>query len=744
MKKRIGKWFLAIVALSVANVASGQSQNPDSTLNATQQWPDTTVNELDEVVVVTKKPVIQVSGEKVTYNVEEDASSASSSVIEMLRKVPMVSVNGNDDIMLNGQKNFKIYVNGKEDPMMSANASAILKAMPASAIKRIEVMQQPGVKYDAEGTGGIINIVTIGKSVKGGYLTTVGVSASNKRISPDIYARTKIGNVTMSLNGTYSDNRIDDNAVDMHINRVYPSTGTVMTQDARTTMKSNFFNGAFQLSWDIDSLNLFTASASGYGAHGKNIFNTHTTSATEGGSGFSNSQALDTRWSWGSLTANAAWQHLFTTPGQTLVTSYQYVHGVNSNRMWQTYSDCENFTPSAPLTYNDNRNPTNEHTLQVDYTHPLSSKWSFETGLKGILRRNYGHSTTMTGSDAEHLIPNTDDAVNMDQYQNIAAIYASATATYGPWSTQAGARYEYTHMGVKFHTPGFDNFSTDLNDVVPNISATYTFSPANTLRINYQMRIRRPGISELNPHRTLVFTDFVQAGNPELSSEKMHVASITYTNFTHKAGGTVTISHDYSGNQISGFTYLDGATLISTYANAGRMNHTSLSGYLMWRPLNILSIGVNASVGYYDYNFKAAQMRNSGWSSLGGANITWSIPGIMDVNAYGGLSSRRPDLQGYQSGWDYHGLSLSRKFLAGKMKVAVSASNFLHPHATFSNSTHGTDYRSLIKVKVNTLSIGASVSYTFGSLRDDVKKAAHTIVNDDVRQSSSPSTTPQQ
>lgn len=115
---------------------------------------------LDEVTVVAQKPLVKVEIDKLTYSLQDDPESQTNNTLDMLRKVPMITVDGNDEIQLQGSTNFKIYVNGKPSNMLSNNPSDVLKSMPASSVKDIEVITDPGSKYDAEGVGGIINIIT--------------------------------------------------------------------------------------------------------------------------------------------------------------------------------------------------------------------------------------------------------------------------------------------------------------------------------------------------------------------------------------------------------------------------------------------------------------------------------------------------------------------------------------------------------------------------------------------------------
>lgn len=129
--------------------------------------------------IVIKKSLVKTDIDKIEDNIEDDPDSKTNSVIEMLRKVPMVTVDGEDNIKVNGSSAFKIYVNGKPNTMMNNNPKEVLKSMPANSIKKIEVITNPGPKYDAEGVGGILNIITVGKGVEE-YTVTFSERAGNR------------------------------------------------------------------------------------------------------------------------------------------------------------------------------------------------------------------------------------------------------------------------------------------------------------------------------------------------------------------------------------------------------------------------------------------------------------------------------------------------------------------------------------------------------------------------------------
>ena len=218
---------------------------------------------LGEVVVTGQRRLVDSDGATLTYNVEEDPSATTSSTLDMLRKVPMVSVDAQENIKVKGQSNFKIYLNGKEDPMLSGDPKTILKSMPAASIKKIEVITEPGAKYDAEGTGGILNIITVGKQNLEGFMANFSLwhNISNSGISG--YGRTKIGNVTASLNANYNDSRVYP-ARHFYCNEAYENLLSETDRTQRTVSKGanerNYVGSSFNLSWEPDTLNLFTVS----------------------------------------------------------------------------------------------------------------------------------------------------------------------------------------------------------------------------------------------------------------------------------------------------------------------------------------------------------------------------------------------------------------------------------------------------------------------------------------------------
>ena len=145
--------ILTLAMTAMATIMMAQETNTKA--NDSITWS----KDLDGVTVTRMRRLVKADADKLSYDVKNDEDAKASTVLDMLRKVPMVSVDGEDNITVNGSSSFKVYVDGKPNMMMSSAPSQVFKSMPASMVKSIEVVTNPGAKYDAEGGAGVLNIV---------------------------------------------------------------------------------------------------------------------------------------------------------------------------------------------------------------------------------------------------------------------------------------------------------------------------------------------------------------------------------------------------------------------------------------------------------------------------------------------------------------------------------------------------------------------------------------------------------
>jgi hypothetical protein len=348
---------------------------------------------LKDVNVVAMRPLIKAEADKITYDAEQDPESKSSNVLDMLRKVPMVTVDGQDNIQLQGSSNFKYFLNGKPTNMFNNNPGLILKSMPANMVKNVEVITQPGAKYDAEGVGGILNIVTLQNTTAQGYSATINAQGSTRgSVGGGLNLMVQKGK--FSFSGNYNYNIFNQFPVvttsdrnNYMVGAPYSYSKQVATVNNKTPMQ--FVSG--QLSYELDTLNLFTFSFNRrFGLPESN--NTAETENYEGvNKVFSYSQSSLQKQSWGSTDLGLDYQRSFKTKGELLTLSYKLSNTPNSSSYTATNLLDITTKPQFGLAQyisSGNIASTNEHTFQADYTKPIAKGHTMEMGAKYIRRLN--------------------------------------------------------------------------------------------------------------------------------------------------------------------------------------------------------------------------------------------------------------------------------------------------------------------------------------------------------------------
>lgn len=687
---------------------------------------------LEELVVTSAKPLIESDGATLTYNMTEDPMAQGNSVMEMLRKVPMVTVDAEENIKVKGQSNFKIYLNGKEDPMLSGDPKTILKSMPASTIKKIEVITEPGAKYDAEGTGGILNIVTIAKQNLEGVMTNLSAWVNRSSVGGSGYVRTKVGNVTGSVNVSYN-HSIDNSEYTSFtwLENLTSETDHRRETEGRGHNRYSYTGGGFNLSWEPDTLNLFTLEANiGYNRSKSYTSQIMRMLDAEGGLRWNFDRDYTSLWSGIWSSAQASYQHTFGKQGHHIVVSYQYSFNTGENSSVIESHDFFNYEEMFPWRRNQNDNHSNRHTLQIDYANPLSDKHLIEAGAKGNLNRSDAMSAPWYGTTPDNMAIDEAGHVSMAQYQNIYALYASYTGSFSKWSTRVGLRYEHTNMGIDYFTSGYESFGTNLNDWVPNASLTYKLTGMQNFRLAYQMRISRPGIYSVNPYRNTMTVGEVSYGNPDLKSQKSHWFSLSYNNYGGNVGGSASLGYSHVGNQITNYSFMQDNIMHNTYANIGSYDSWNLSGNMQWTIIQDMSISLSGYLEWENYKADTPMLRRKrhGWYWNYNVNWDYRLPCKLRISAYGGQGSRWITLDSEGQGWYYYGLSLARSFLKDDaLTVNLFGQSFLPTHRVNRYTSSGEGLQQGSWYRSPQWYAGMSVSWRFGKLNSDVKRTGARI-----------------
>lgn len=728
--------FLASAACSAA-VTLAMAADPASTAAPADSVP--TYTTLDDVVVEAKKALVQNDGAKLTYNTESDPTASTGSVIDLLRKVPSVTVTGDDQVMVNGNGNFRWQINGKDAPMLQSNAKDVLKAMPAASVAKIEVIRDPGAKYDAEGAAGILNIVLQQqKQMQDGYAGRIGA-----QLSPQDYALT--GNVTakrdkftVATNLSYGATSFLKPRQTVTYTTDYLATGQQLREYGDLKQSYTYGQANVDMSWQLNAKNLFTGGFTGALTDALiSPYNMRSEMYASDGS---------LLWSVSRLgrapvlsyqgTANAGYQHNFNAKGHNLVLSYLFSYGQKNFHFRQWADKTSGDVADQQLAYSTKTDNYNrEHTAQLDYTNPLGDgNHTIEVGAKSIFRHNSGFGENMTGASLEDMVAIASPSDDVMQMQNVYAAYASYTGVYGNLSTRVGVRDEYTYTGMDYRLAPTRNFRTHYNDVVPNASVAYNFDAASNLRLAYLMRISRPSLEQLTPFATMASTYEYKVGNQNLSSEQINRLELSFSKYARLLGGTVNVNVEQSDNQIAEVHYLKDGIRYQSFDNIGHKRGVGIGGQLMWQPIQGMSVSLSGDGKYVSLDAPMLSKRTTGFGANVNAYASYMTPSNWHFSAYGGYGKSEPSLQASGVTWTYHGLGATKYFLNKTLQLTLNLTNIFTPTQTFVTDTEVKDAFSTHNVYKSHQSWRANIglAWTFGNLREQVKKTDRSIQNTDL------------
>ena len=692
--------------------------------------------QLKEVTVTAVRPAIKRQIDGITYDVTADPESVALTALDMMRKVPMLSVDASDNIKLKGNSNYKILINGKESALVASNPSDVLRAMPATNIERIEVITTPPAKYDAEGLAGIINIITK-KNMDQGY--NIGVNGRYNTVwGPGI-----------NLNGTLKQGKFGLSAfAGFNIHRQqttgFGNTQTFFADNSQLSQTGTNINkghnkyGNAELSYEFDSLNLLTGSIEVF--QGKRYQNSDQLSTTIDANDFIQQQyklANDGYSSWEGLDAAVNYQLGFKKDKNRLLTlSYKYSYSPNTQFNNNVFSDTINYQQPGYQQYNDAGNK--EHTVQLDYVHPFK-KITLEAGGKAIIRNNYSNFETNNFNDStQKYILDPSQTNDFNYHQNIYSLYNSYQYKWEKWTAKGGLRLERTTINADFVSVG-SSVNQDYNNLIPSLSVQRSFK-SSSITFGYTDRISRPGIYQLNPFVDQSNPLFINTGNPNLKPELNHTFELNYSNFT-KTSVNIGLSYAYSKNSIQNVTSLEinnngnstDTVTLTTYENLGNNSRLGLNINTNFSIIKDLTISLNGQLAHVwlKGSYNGQFYTNQGYTGNAFMNAGYKFAKNWRFGIDAGFFSGDVNLQGKSSAFIFSSYVLSKTFLNKKATISIVANNpysklfTYHSHTTtpdFYQSSFGQDPYRTFAVRFN---------FKFGKLNTEIKKNQRGINNDD-------------
>ncbi|WP_316836254.1 TonB-dependent receptor domain-containing protein [Pedobacter nutrimenti] len=682
-------------------------EKPD--LNVGTIYLEPTAGNLKEVEITGQKALVESKVDKLVYNAEADITNAGGDATDVMRKVPMLSVDINGNLQMRGAA-VRVLINGKPSGTMANSVADALKMIPAEQIKSVEVITSPSAKYDAEGSGGIVNIITKKKNAEGisGSLNgSAGTRSNNGAFN--LNAKTGRLSLTTSLgvNQAYPQN----SKVDM-LNTYLDKNGqtNILAQNGFSKWSRVGYNGSAGLDYDINAYNNISTNIkfnrfSNGGPGSTDIYLNNT---------FLSTNTRDMDMSFNNMDWNVDYKKTTKREGEEFTLSGQLSRGRNISNYSNIFTK-PNMPDSTVL--GDNTGKNNEYTLQADYTYPFNKTTTLETGAKGIFRNIKSNDGQVGGFDYD---------------QNVAAAYGVMGFKLSKKMTaKAGLRAEYTAIDGKA-----SNFKNDYFNLFPSIIVSQTLKANTTIKASYNRRVQRPSLFYLNPFRNESDVFNPSQGNPNLAPELTDNMELGYSTFIK--GSIINASvfyrrtHDVIESAIRPVVE-DGVNKnLTTYINVGNSKSYGFNIFASYNPKPKWTLMTNLGLNTYEVNGSATGVSTSTFLNYTAfLRSAYALPGGWNTELWGVLNSPKRTFQGKTDAMYFYGAALKKEIMNKKASVGLNVLNPFNRDLriktlnTTATSTQSTDIHYPLR------SFGVNFSYSFGKLKFTQKK---NINNDDVKQ----------
>ena len=614
---------------------------------------------LSEVVVATKKPLIERKADRTVVNVDAAISNAGTTALEVLEKSPGVTVDKDGNVSLKGKQGVMIMLDGKPSYLTGPELTNLLRSMPSANLDQIEIMTNPSAKYDAAGNAGIINIKTK-KNKQVGFNGNI-----NLAYGQGIYSKTN-----NSLNLNYRTGKFNLFAL---VSANYRKGFQHLDITRRYKNADKTLNAIFEQEADLNRINQNYNSKIGmdFYASKKTTFGVVLTGFTTPASEKNyNTSFLKNRYDvvdsivtassteksdWKNGAVNLNFRRQIDSTGRELTADVDYIT-YKSNRD-QNFVNTSYFGNWAKK-FTDNLvgelpSLINIYTAKVDYTHPLKSGLKVETGLK----------TSFVKTDNKAGYYNVLDNVKLPDYEktnqfvykeNINAAYLNLSKEIKKWSLQTGLRLENTNIeGNQFGNPqrSDSSFKQQYTSLFPTLFVSYNANEKNQFSFSYGRRINRPDYEDLNPFLFFLDKYTYGGGNPFL---KPSYANTLEASHTYKQFLTTTVNYTNTKNLLAEvFEQKEYATVIRK-GNFGETNTASISmsaqipvkkwwmliayneyNYSQYKGL-LNGENINMAAGNYLININNQITLKKGWSAeLSGFYRTPGIEGQIKISDMG-------------------------------------------------------------------------------------------------------------
>jgi outer membrane receptor protein involved in Fe transport len=720
-------------------------RTPGISLGTIKLSPATEI--LKEVVVSGQKAIIEERVDRTVYNAENDNTTKGGDAADVMRRVPMLSVDLDGNVSMRGNSNVTVLINNKPSSVVASSVADALKQIPADQIKSVEVITSPSAKYDAEGSAGIINIITKKNTLQGltlGIDAGVGLRGSNLGLNGN-YRKGKMGfnlggwgRAGYNVTGGFENNQ---------------NLGNILNVQTAETRRNDIM-GRYQLGWDYDinKSNSLAASVR-FGVRNANNYQDNLLTKTYNLAAAFPSAVLpvptatslrqvDVADLSNTIDLNLDYTHYYKKPQRELSFLTLYSRNNRTNNFENIIQDPTELDVLSRRR-NDNKSFNQEMTFQADYQTPINTNQMLELGGKQIIRNvssDYDYFIS-TGTSPYIKDPNGSLSNIFNYDQNVTAGYLSYTlTTKSSFSFKAGSRYEWTTIKANFANA--TEINTDIPSygvLVPSFNMSKKLTNGKTVKLAYNKRIQRPGIQFLNPNIQAANPLNVTVGNPKLDPEFTDNIELSYSTFIK--GSSLNFSGFYRNTtgaiQSIRETFGNGDTLKTRFDNIGVERSYGMNFFGNVRIGKNFSLNGGSDVIYavLDNNLAGnARLNNEGLVVSGRLFGNYNLKNGWGLQFFSFYRGRQVLLQGLQGGFGTYSLSFRKDFANKKGSFGMGAENFFAKSMRIRNEIESPAISQKSVNVLNNISVRFNVNYRIGKMSfDQQPRRKKSVNNDDVK-----------
>jgi outer membrane receptor protein involved in Fe transport len=645
-----------------------------------------TANSLSGVTIEGQRTTIEHYADKTVVNIGSNVAATGQDALDVLRKAPGVSVDNNNNIALNGKQGVLVLLDDKPTYLSNDQLAEMLKNMPSESISKIELMSNPPAQYDAQGVGGVINIITKKSSksgLNGDYMISGGYGGwdegGTKRYKTSLTLNDNFGK--LNLFGSYYFSHYDgfnDNIITRTIN--FNGVTTMFHENGFNTWHGNYSEYKAGFDYSITNSQTLSFIFNGFNDPGYGGVNTTTDISASDGTSSSLHSFDNSHNPFSNGTYDLSYTDKIDTMGQKISAHIDYAKysGNGNDSLTDFFYDANQNQIGSPLILHNIYPGTTEiKSAKVDYVKPIKGGIEFDAGLKSsfVTNDNSIELDTLTSDGWKESVSNTDHFIYTE---NVNAGYIKLSKQWKKLQLSGGLRAEQTHSDGNSLTTGED-VTRNYIDLFPSAYASYTLNSSNQFTFSFSRRIDRPSYQDLNPFRNYLDPYTYQQGNPFLQPEYVNTFEVGYV-LAQKY--SVTLGYSHTKNVMIQATVQNDTTQ-NTYVtnqNLANQNNVYMNFSLPFQPTKWWNISANLSGAYIQFlsPYLGGQLNATSWSFNGNLDNNFTLPKnfLFDIsanyqspNVYGVIYSRS------QGGID---LGLSKSILKKKIDIKASVSDILN------------------------------------------------------------------